>query len=180
MKSLSPASLVRLYAVLMVASVAVALAGLTWRLMGYAGGAEAPVVSVAAPSAGGGARAGATDVSAMIRLAPFGRSEPGAAAATRLPLTLRGVVQARPAEASTAWIESEDGKVVSYAVGGAIPGGATLNSVAADHVILDVGGNLERLDFPKPENPKTEQTLPAQSGRGTAGPIATEDDQTNE
>lgn len=175
MKSLSPALLVRLYAVLMVASVAVALAGLTWRLMGYAGGAEVPVVPVAAASSPGGVRADATDISAMVRLAPFGRSEPGTAAATRLPLTLRGVMQARPAEASTAWIAAEDGKVVSYAVGGAVPGGATLNSVAADHVILDVGGGLERLDFPKPE-----KAPPAPSGRGVAGPIATEDDQTNE
>lgn len=175
MKAIAPDRLVRLYAALMVASVAFALAGLTWRLIGFAGTADSAAVPVTDRSSAGAHPSATTDLSAMVRLAPFGKSEPGAAVPTRLPLTLRGVIEAQPAEASTAWIVAADGKVVSYRVGSPVPGGATLAAVAKDHVLLEIGGAVERLEFPRPK----EAPRRGNAG-GTAPPVTAEDTQTNE
>ena len=41
------------------------------------------------------------------------------------------------------------GQPLSYAVGQAVPGGATIEEIALDRVLLRVNGRLERLDLPR-------------------------------
>jgi general secretion pathway protein C len=140
-----------------VASVGVALAGLTWRLAGFAGSAAPQIVPVASPAAGPVA------VDAAIALAPFGRASAADAPATTLPLELRGIVLAEPRAASTALIAPTGGKPLPYAVGAAV-GGATIREILIDRVTLDVGGQMQTLAFPKATAPATPP--PATGGTG--------------
>lgn len=142
-----------------VASVGVALAGLTWRLAGFAGSDAPAIVPVASPSAG------PVDVAAAVALAPFGRPSAADAPATALPLELRGIVLASPASASTALIAPAGGRPLPYAVGAAV-GGATIREIAIDRVVLDVGGRMETLAFPKATVPPA----PPPGATAAAGP----------
>lgn len=128
---------------LVIVSVAVALGGLTWRLVG-ARSAQTPP-----PAAGAVPPAPAPDISAALALAPFGQADGSSAPATSLALVLRGVILAVPASASTALIAPSGGQPVSYAVGAALPGGATIEQIALDRVLIRVNGRLERLDLPR-------------------------------
>ncbi len=125
-----------------IVSVAIALGGLTWRLAGFAGTA-APAIGPAAPPA-----AGPADVAAAIAFAPFGRDTGGAASPTALPLELHGVVLATPRAASTALIAPAGGRPIAYAIGQSV-GGATIDDIAMDHVLLRVSGRAELLAFPR-------------------------------
>lgn len=145
MRWADPERIAAIYAALMVASVGVALAGLTWRLMGYA---DTPPVA-AGPDVAPSHAMTAADLMPIATLAPFGRTDPSAIASTRLPLELRGAVLARPESQSSAWIAASGGTARSYRVGATVSGGAILKSVAGDHVVLNVSGKLERLAFPK-------------------------------
>ncbi|TAK16418.1 MAG: signaling protein [Rhizorhabdus sp.] len=129
---------------LVVASVAVALAGLTWRLVG-ARPADAPPPAAGQPAA----PAPAADISPALALSPFGRPDASSAQPTSLALALRGVVLAYPRSASSALIAPAGGQPISYAVGQVVPGGATIEEIAFDRVLLRVNGRLERLDLPR-------------------------------
>lgn len=133
-----------LFTGLVIASVAIALAGLTWRLVG-ARPADVPPPAAGQPAA----PAPAADISAALALAPFGRPDASSAAPTSLALALRGVILADPPSASSALIAPTGGQPVSYAVGQAVPGGATIEQIAFDRVLLRVNGRLERLDLPR-------------------------------
>lgn len=149
MRPISPERLVTLYAVLVVISVAFALAGVSWRIAGFA---DTPASSVSAsPPASARPAVPAADVAAIAALAPFGRPDPDAAPLTRLPIVLRGVIRATPDAASSAWIAPANGTVRSFRVGATVAPGAVLKSVGKDHVLLDVGGQTERLTFPRKE-----------------------------
>lgn len=139
---------------LVVASVAVALAGLTWHLFG-AGPADPPPVT-------GGVAPAAADIGPALALAPFGRPDASSAQPTSLALQLRGVILADPPSASTALIAPNGGRPVSYVVGQAVPGGATIEAIAFDRVLLRVEGRLERLDLPRL----------SQAGEASSGPPA--------
>ncbi|ATE63531.1 signaling protein [Rhizorhabdus dicambivorans] len=129
---------------LVIASVAVALAGLTWRLVGARPAAAPP------PAAGPATPpAPAADIAPALALAPFGRPDAGSAQPTALALVLRGVILADPRSASSALIAPAGGQPVAYAIGQAVPGGATIEEIALDRVLLRVNGRLERLDLPR-------------------------------
>jgi general secretion pathway protein C len=140
-----PERLATLYAALVVASVGIALAGLTWRLAGYA---DTPVAVPPGPVDPPSRRV-AANLTPITALAPFGRPDPSAAPPTRLAIELRGAVLARPEAASSAWIAAANGPVRSYRIGETVASGATLKSVAVDHVLLNVSGQVERLDSPR-------------------------------
>lgn len=129
---------------LVVASVAIALAGLTWRLVG-ARPADAPPPAAGQPAA----PAPAADISPALALSPFGRPDASSAQPTSLALALRGVILADPRSASSALIAPAGGQPISYGVGQAVPGGATIEEIAFDRVLLRVNGRLERLDLPR-------------------------------
>lgn len=144
---------------LVVASVAVALAGLTWRIAGDAGDVVAPApIAAVNPVAPGPA-----DLGGALALAPFGRSAV-AAGPTSLGVELRGILLADPRSASTVLIGTPGGPTVAYTMGQTITGGATIDAIAIDHVALRVADRLETLSFPKPGAGTTQvatATLPA-------------------
>ena len=129
------------FAGLVALSVGVALAGLTWRLVGDPGSryGSAPVAArVARP----------VDVDAVIAAAPFGTSLAAASAQpTDQPLTLRGILLAVPREASTALISVGNAPPVGFAIGQAA-GSGVIDEIALDHVMLRVGGGQQMLAFP--------------------------------
>lgn len=127
---------------LVVASVAVALAGLTWHILG-AGPADPPAATTAA------APAVAVDINPVLALAPFGRPDASSAQPTTLAIQLRGVILADRPSASSALIAPVGGRPVAYGVGQAVPGGATIEEIAFNRVLLRVNGRLERLDLPR-------------------------------
>lgn len=129
---------------LVVLSVAVALAGLTWRLAGHAGSGAITVPS------GRSGPAIAPDIAPVLALAPFGKSAAGEAGQpTGLPLELRGVIAATPASLSTAFIAVSGAAATPFRVGEVVSG-ATIQSILRDRVILSVGGRSEFLAFPDP------------------------------
>ncbi|WP_066800553.1 type II secretion system protein N [Sphingomonas soli] len=129
---------------LTVVSVAVALAGLTWRIAGHA---ETGAVMV---PQGSSASIVAPDIAPALALAPFGKAVGGdAGMATSLPLELKGVFAARPAEASVAYISVSGAAATPFRVGDAA-GGGTITAIHRDRVILSNGGRSEFLAFPDP------------------------------
>ncbi len=68
---------------------------------------------------------------------------------TRLNLTLRGIVSSSDAHSGGAIIASGNGQEVYYSVGSTLPGGATLQSIFKDHVVLERNGRLEKLKLPR-------------------------------
>jgi general secretion pathway protein C len=126
---------------LVIASVAVALAGFTWHLVGQrsGGGSTAPAAAQPAPPA---------DINPALAFAPFGRPDASSAQPTGLALQLRGVILAIPGSASTALIAPTGGQPVAYRIGQSV-GGATIEEIAFNRVLLRVNGRLERLDLPR-------------------------------
>jgi general secretion pathway protein C len=127
-----------------VISVAFAVAGLTWRIAGHAG-----TGAITVPSGLGGPAVPAATGPA-IALAPFGKgSVTDAGQPTALPLTLQGIVAANPASASTAFIVVEGQPPAPFQIGQTV-GGATIQGILRDRVILSNQGKLEYLTFPDP------------------------------
>ncbi len=129
---------------LVIVSIAFALAHLTWRLSGSAdiGAITVPAVRSAPP---------VPDLTPALALAPFGRAgaDGEGATPTTLQLTLKGIVFARPASLSVAYI----------AIGGEVPkplkigesiSGATISGIQVTRVLLNNGGRSEFLAFPDP------------------------------
>ncbi len=136
---------VALIAVGVVASVAAALAGVTWRLIGADDGrTHVAAVSATPPPP-------PLDLSPVTRFAPFGQlvaltgttGDP-----TALGLQLRGIMLAHPQSASSALIAAAGGPAKAFAVGETLPGGAVLDAVEFDLVVLRVNGQLQTLAFP--------------------------------
>ncbi|TGX43469.1 PDZ domain-containing protein [Sphingomonas naasensis] len=161
---------------LVVLSVAIALAGLTWRLAGHAG-----TGAITVPSGRSGP-AVAPDIAPALALAPFGKSAENAAGQpTSLPLELKGVIAATPASLSTAFISVSGATTASFHVGDVVSG-ATIQSILRDRVILSVGGRSEFLAFPDPtlspeqrqaaQNQATQAAVTPQPGVPTPGPGA--------
>lgn len=140
----------------MVVSVAVALAGLTWRIAGHAG-----TGAITVPSGRSGP-AVAPDMAPAIALAPFGTSMVAdAPQPSTLPLELKGIVAAVPAELSTAFIAVSGAPATAFRVGQAV-NGATIAAIQRDRVLFDNGGRREFLAFPDPSlSPEQRQAAAA-------------------
>jgi general secretion pathway protein C len=128
---------------LVIASVAVSLAGLSWRLMGATGApAQSPApprMAQAAPDSG---------IAPILAAAPFGRAAmAGAAPATGLGIELKGVILAEPRAASSVLIANAGGSARSYRIGDALPGGAVIENIEANNVLLRVNGRAAVLGF---------------------------------
>jgi general secretion pathway protein C len=129
---------------LVVISVAVALAGLTWRIAGHAG-----TGAITVPQGRTGP-ATAPDIAPALALAPFGKQAVGEAGqATSLPLELKGIVAASLTELSTAFIVVSGAPAKPFHVGETV-GGGTIQAILRDRVILSNGGRNEYLAFPDP------------------------------
>ncbi|MEP9359840.1 type II secretion system protein N [Sphingomonas sp. KR3-1] len=146
-----------------VVSVAIALAGLTWRIAGHAG-----TGAITVPSGATGP-AVAPDIGPAVALAPFGKpSVSEAGQATTLPFELKGVIAASPAELSTAFISVSGQPAKPYKVGDNV-NGATIQAIRRDRVILANGGRNEFLAFPDPTL-TPEQRQAAAQGQAAPAP----------
>lgn len=138
---------------LLLGSLATAAAQMTWHAMGESD-VLPPRPALAAPTA---VSTEPPDTSAIIALAPFGRVEAPVLVQTEtrktsLNLILRGVVLDDDPARSVAFIASET-VTAGYRSGDSVDRKATLLSVEATHVLLDVNGTQEILAFPDPDAP---------------------------
>lgn len=135
-----------LFTALVVVSIGVAAAKLTWRLTSAAAPPRtAPVVVAAA------APAQPIDLQPVLRLAPFGASPASPQAASNvasLGLQLRGIMRARVPGASSALISTGGGPSKPVFVGDSLAGGAVVDAIEVDHVVLRLNGRQELLAFP--------------------------------
>lgn len=129
---------------LVILSIAFALAGLTWRLAGYAGTGAITVPPSSRPAA-------VPDMAPAIALAPFGKGAVAldGAQPTSLQVTLKGVVYARPETLSVAWIAQGTEAPKPYRVGEAVAG-APIEAIQATRVLVRNGGRVEFIAFPDP------------------------------
>ncbi len=129
---------------LVVVSIAVGAAGLVWRLSGLDDGRD----RIALARTGPGPSA-STDIMPILNLAPFGAADAGVEV-TASGMILKAVFMAYPAEASSAVISVGESPPTPVRPGQTLTGGAVVQSIGIDHVVLLVGGQTERLAFPKP------------------------------
>lgn len=122
------------------ASVAVALARVTG-LVADDDRAHAAIV-IAPPAA-------PLDLSPIHRFAPFGIAGPAPGAAGVTGFELRSIMLARPRSASSALIAAAGAPAKLLAVGDMLPGGAILDAVEVDRVVLRVAGERRTLVFPR-------------------------------
>jgi general secretion pathway protein C len=138
-------------AVLLAAGAGLAGAGAFWRIVDLV----SPPPPVAAPVVEQRPRVDPLVVAERLAAAePFGVADDDAGAAsdapdTRLALELRGVIAAKDAKRSRAFIAGSDGEERGYAVGAMLPGGVVLHEVQADRVVLRRGATLETLRLPR-------------------------------
>ena len=137
---------VDLFTACVVASVGVALAGLTWRLLGDPGTRYGATLVAAQP-------AHPVDVGSIVAAAPFGAGGSVAGAPqTDQPFVLRGILLATPRSASTALIQIGDAPATAFAIGQTV-GAATIDAIELDHLVLVANGQRQVLAFPrKPGN----------------------------
>lgn len=90
------------------------------------------------------------DLTPLKRFAPFGTKLAGGGVAgdPALGLQLRGILLARPAAASIALIAAAGGPAKGYGPGAVLPGGAVVDAVEFDLVVLRVNGTLVTLALP--------------------------------
>jgi general secretion pathway protein C len=115
----------------------------------------APADGAAAPAARDTARS-PVDVQAIIDAHLFGVADPTAPAGdpseapeTRLSLVLAGTLAASDPKKGFGIIGESATNAKLYSVGDSVPGGARLNAVYGDRVILERGGQLEALLLPR-------------------------------
>lgn len=131
--------MVDMFTVAVVISVAVALAGLTWRLQGYSG-----VLPVAAPVQP--VSTGTADAASIVALAPFGQAAGNAVALASGEVTLRAIFAAEPSSASVTLIAGPDNMVVPYTIGEVTPAGI-VEAIEPERVLLRSGSGLQVLSF---------------------------------
>ena len=136
---------------LVIVSVAAAAAILTWRVLG----SSYTVSPVSTGLAGYSALGPSPDLLPITNVPPFGRAVLMTEATQGLTnLVLRGIVLSDPAWASTALIEGEGGVGAAFKVGELLPGGARLERIDSDYVVLRIGIQLVPLYFPEDERAK--------------------------
>lgn len=150
-----------------VVSVAVALAGLTWRIAGHAGTGAVTIPSGSRPVAV------LTDVTPALAFAPFGKgSASEAAQPTGLALKLKGVFAAIPATLSVAYIEVGSEPAKPFRIGEA-PGGGVIEGILRDRVLLRVNGRIEFLAFPDPTLTTAQQAAAIAPAPAPSSPLQT-------
>lgn len=135
-----------------IASVAIALATLTWRLTGESG------IGPAAAPVGSG-EAVATDIRPLIALAPFGTPiATTGVVADNGAIRLKGIFLASPIEASVVLLATADGKVASYTIGAPV-GGGVIERIEAEQITLRTPTGMQVVGF-NPQNTMTAASRP--------------------
>lgn len=162
----SPVFWMRVVGLVVVVSLGLSAARLTWRLIGWDDG-RAEVWTPAALAPVSGAQGGG--LAAVLAWNPFGAGATGdGLPASNLGLVLRGVIYA-PSGGSTALISSGGGPVQVFGVGESPIGSAVIEAIEPERVVLNVGGRREALHLPKPtEAVGTAPVTPQVSGAPAA------------
>jgi general secretion pathway protein C len=100
----------------------------------------------------------------------------GNAPQTTIPLILAGVIADKDPAKGQAIIGDTASAGKLFAVGSMIPGGARLNAVYGDHVLIERGGRLETLSLPR--NPMKGGALSTTSAPGPAAQNRLQDNST--
>jgi general secretion pathway protein C len=135
------------------------LARLAWGILPGAGTGSAPPPTATVTASGSGGGGQATDLGGLTRLHLFGEVErkpqqtrpegPIDAPETKLNLTLRGILYNYDPEFARAIIADAKNKDEFYRIGDELPGGATLDGIYQDRVILLRNGRHEALRLPE-------------------------------
>jgi general secretion pathway protein C len=99
--------------------------------------------------------------------------KPSKAPETRLNLTLKGVLAAKPMEMASAIIaQGKSGKEDIYSIGDKMQGGVLIKEIHADHVVLERNGRLETLKLQKISGVSTQKSSsrPVSSTRSDSSP----------
>ncbi len=147
--------LVSLVNIVLIALAAYVAAQLTWRFIPSSEASLAPPQFVATTNVGNKNRAG-VDVDRLVSHHLFGKADKSAlrkvtdpvVRATRLPLTLRGVIASDRPDTARAIISAPNAGELSYAIGSTLPGNAKLEEIHTHHIILSRNGQLETLLLP--------------------------------
>lgn len=140
----------------LVVLIAQGAARLTWTLWPVSHDAPPPVTAAGAPSGAGAGHS--RDLARVASLHLFGEQtrkptkQPKApidAPETQLNLTLTGILYSENADAARAIISSPRSAEKFYRVGQQVPGGATLDAIYRDRVILLRNGRHETLRLPQ-------------------------------
>ncbi|HEV7227324.1 type II secretion system protein N [Brevundimonas sp.] len=143
----SPVFWMRVVGLIVVVSLGLSAARLTWRLIGWDDG-RSEVWTPAALTPVSGAQGGG--LAAVLAWNPFTAGTTGdGLPASNLGLVLRGVIYAASG-GSTALISSGGGPVQPFGVGENPVGSAVIEAIEPERVILNVGGRREALHLPKP------------------------------
>lgn len=142
---------------LLVIALGVSLAQLTWRIPAPLAGipVAVPAAVDVPPVAPGGGEEASLETVAGLHL--FGRAPreataravPVEAPETRLRLELKGVVALHAPDGGVALIAGEGEDERHFRVGEELPGGATLEQILPDRVILSRDGRFEMLRLPR-------------------------------
>ncbi|MGB3794916.1 MAG: type II secretion system protein N [Alteraurantiacibacter sp.] len=150
---------------LVIASVGLALATLTWRLQGYTGAGP-----VAAPVAPGGGQA--LDVGPVLALAPFGTASAVSSDSSVGSLELRAIFAAIPTTASVALIAGSDGIVTSYGIGESV-GGGVIEQILPEQVVLRTATGLQTISIGNEDDGRAGQGISTRPGVPVPGVPAT-------
>ncbi|MGD8976624.1 MAG: type II secretion system protein GspC [Gammaproteobacteria bacterium] len=158
---------------ILVALIAWQLARIVWLLV--PADPPPPVTVPPAGSAGPAAMTGegGANIDYIVNAHLFGRFDTSApvldldpvdAPDTRLNLELRGTIAADEADQALAIIAERSREEKVYAVGDAVPGGASLHSVYTDKVLLRRAGQLETLRLPRASESGVSTAAPRRQG----------------
>lgn len=141
--------------IVLIALAAYAAAQLTWRFIPSSEASVAPPQFVAKTNVGNKNRGG-VDAKRLVSHHLFGKADKSAPVkaaepvvrATRLPLTLRGVIASDRPDTARAIISAPNAGELSYAIGSTLPGNAKLEEIHSNQIILSRNGQLETLLLP--------------------------------
>lgn len=160
---------------LLVVLIAFTLARLVWTLLPTPESARWRPAPVAPPTAAPTPGQGTVNVEQLLSANLFGSYQATPATTdlnnapdTRLNLTLLGILSGRGTDDSRALIADGSGEEKPYAVGDDIAGGATLEAIFPDRVVLMRNGRAEtlRLNKDQPSSGVAAAEAPAAAGAG--------------
>lgn len=148
-RGLTPSRAAALTSALLVMAIAWTLAQVTWKLWPSRGQVGAPVAATTRPAQTTPAFSlqSVSELS-LLGAPPVAAGNPLDAPQSQLNLTLRGV-WAGPLRRWARAIIASNGSEETYKIGDSLPGGAVLDQVLADRVIIKSGGRSEALYLPK-------------------------------
>lgn len=135
------------------------MAGLTWSLVPRPQAASSIYRQDVKTAAVGTASTG-RELAAMHLFGAPASSSTANAPETTLNLTLRGIAAGGSAQAGSYAIIAASGVGNVYGVGAQLPGGAKIQSILPDHVLLDLNGRLQSLRLPKNSGSSTSPARP--------------------